>query len=438
MSSFRLLSSDEYFSLTPRREPAVAAAEMNEPSLDEETEDVHKYAWVQEGTTGAEMPPHQNHTKLDDIMATLPALPDDVRHHLFPKFEPNEYVPTPLLCDLSKDVIIRHPRFLAHKNPHPWDQRIVFVESSTDGKVNIHKYFVDGSCENLLSTTTLVHAFFPGFDADAQSVQTFNSKTFATSNHRPSYEYNGCKSPDDIKAIWAKSGEYGTLFHANVEAFWNRETEYTVIDQNIECFRQFTELFTDPEKSKFCNWTPYRTEMSIFDPETGVTGQIDFVGLINGTERDVVIIDWKRSKNISDSCFERFQGKPIVTGKGVLSHLENCNWITYNLQQAVYKYILEKHYGLNVKKIFLVQVHPKLDQANPYKCASFGKEVLQMMACRKLAMKLGLEKQQAEKVQMMQVDQAVVEEKAHDETGDQIMEKEKEPCDQEMVKEKLD
>jgi hypothetical protein len=41
------------------------------------------------------------------------------------------------------------------------------------------------------------------------------------------------------------------------------------------------------------------------------------------------------------------------------SHLPNANFITYSLQLSTYRYILEKYYGVTIKKVpFLIIIHP--------------------------------------------------------------------------------
>jgi hypothetical protein len=44
-------------------------------------------------------------------------------------------------------------------NEHPRDSRITFDEST-------HTYYIDGSSENVISVTTLIHSYFPKFNAD--------------------------------------------------------------------------------------------------------------------------------------------------------------------------------------------------------------------------------------------------------------------------------
>jgi hypothetical protein len=316
---------------------------------------------------------------LDLIIPHIPPIPDHVMHDLYSEFQPNEWCPTVHLKDLNPKATIRPQKFLSQKNAHEWDKRIIFVEEP-------HKYYIDGNCGDWLSVTSLVGCFFPDFDSKSQAVKTFQTKSFKDTVHRKSNKYYGCTSPEDIMAKWTEMSNLGTLLHANIENYYNNEP-YTVCEENKEPFKQFLDLFQDKD---WASWEPFRTEWSIFDPETRICGQIDFCGMINRENGHVVLLDWKRCESITDCCFNRFQGKDPTTGYGVCCDLENCKWVKYSLQLNTYKYILEKNYGLYVKKMYLIQLHPTLKNkgAAVYKVGNMTRTVEDMMACRKLALQL--------------------------------------------------
>ena len=57
-------------------------------------------------------------------------------------------------------------------------------------------------------------------------------------------------------------------------------------------------------------------------------------------------------------------GEPIEfnqwgTGIGGLAHLDDTSFNKYSLQQSIYKYILEKNYGIVVSRMFLVILYPE-------------------------------------------------------------------------------
>ena len=317
---------------------------------------------------------------LDSIIPLLPEIPDFLLKELALTYTPDQWSTTEHLKELNPCATIRAKKYLDQRNAHPWDSRIVFVEEP-------HRYYLDGSCKHTLSTTTFIGKFFPGFDDVAQSKKTFATKTFQDCNHRPSYEYYGCKSPEDILRKWKQASEMGTQMHANIESHFNNEP-YEVIPENKECMRQFHKLFSDKE---WVRWTPFRTEWSIFDPETLVTGQIDFCGMVDKELGHVVLLDWKRCKSISDCSMSRFTGdlNAPLGGYGICAEIENSKYMKYSLQLNVYKYILEKNYGLYVKKMYLIQLHPKNSSkmANVFLVPFMQPVVSRMFACRKFALK---------------------------------------------------
>ena len=63
------------------------------------------------------------------------------------------------------------------------------------------------------------------------------------------------------------------------------------------------------------------------------------------------IYDWKRSSKIH-------RPNPYQCGLGALSHLEDTSLNHYKLQQNLYRYMLENQYGMNIKSMKLVILHP--------------------------------------------------------------------------------
>ena len=51
-------------------------------------------------------------------------------------------------------------------------------------------------------------------------------------------------------------------------------------------------------------------------------------------------------------CWNRY-------GRGAYSALPDCSFVHYSLQQAMYKRILAKNYGVNLARTFLVVLHPQ-------------------------------------------------------------------------------
>lgn len=76
------------------------------------------------------------------------------------------------------------------------------------------------------------------------------------------------------------------------------------------------------------------------------------------SDNEVFLFDWKRSKKIINSNGSVEKQNPFENGLKGLSHLSSTDYIKYCLQQNIYKYILEKNYGLIVSSMNLLILHP--------------------------------------------------------------------------------
>ena len=149
---------------------------------------------------------------------------------------------------------------------------------------------------------------------------------------------------------WEENGQIqsslGTKVHEFIENYYN-EVEQTVPE---ECAKElsFFDEFKVLMQTK--NMQPYRTEWRIYDEETRVCGTIDMI-YYNPVTQTYHMVDWKRSKKISSYGFRRY-------GHGPCSSLQDCNLSHYTLQLNIYKYIIEKHYGIAIYDMALAVFHP--------------------------------------------------------------------------------
>ena len=243
---------------------------------------------------------------------------------------------------------------LASENPHPRDERLRFVESS-------HTYFIDGSKEGYISTTTLVHTLFEKFDADQVIKKMRRSKKWESS------PYFGMET-DDIKAAWEENrdsaAKAGTLMHENIENFYNKVNHETV-SKEFSLFRNYLNDHKELE--------PFRTEWCVFDEDSKVCGSIDMVYKDPDNPGFHIIADWKRSKAIK---FENYW----QTGcDRFTSHLPDCNFIHYSIQLGIYKYILQKCYDVKISEMFIVVLHPGQENYEKIHTKNVDEEVKKIM-----------------------------------------------------------
>jgi very-short-patch-repair endonuclease len=189
-------------------------------------------------------------------------------------------------------------------NIHTRDQRIVFYPEP-------HIYTIDSVPAP--SASTIVSKFFPEFDSGYWSMK--KSADFGI-------------SPEEISLKWKTKGEKaahdGTFLHKQIESYYLKQ-EYIRTGE----FNLFEQFVSDHRDLK-----PYRTEWRIFDEQYHFAGTIDLV--VKGTP-------------ICDN--------PYQHGIGRLRDIDDTSYNRYCLQQSLYRYIIEKNYGLVISKMYLIVLY---------------------------------------------------------------------------------
>lgn len=216
------------------------------------------------------------------------------------------------------------------KNKHCRDSKISFNDES-------HIYTVNGKV--LQSVTTIVESCFPPFNADffarRKAVQLGMSK-------------------EAVLAMWERKGkesrDLGTAMHKKIENYYqNIQSEE---DDTFRLFKQFAGQV---------KLSPYRTEWAVYDEDHGIAGTIDFVDYQNGK---YVIYDWKRSSKIIKNGQIVKISRYGTKAKAPINHIHDTSYYHYALQLSLYKYILEKNYGIRISDLKLGIFHPDYDK--PY------------------------------------------------------------------------
>jgi hypothetical protein len=261
---------------------------------------------------------------------------------------------------------------LSRINTHHRDNKIYFVEET-------HKYYVNGSCEGNLSCTGFIHEFFGHFDPKSTIAKMRKSPNWITS------KYYG-KTDEEIITEWSDSGkaasEAGTAMHLAIEQFLHGSPEQIKDEvKNTPEWRYFMKFWSD------CggDLEPYRSEWEVWtSDEIKLCGSIDMV-FRRKSDGKFVIYDWKRSKDIKTE-------NKFGSGLPPLEHLPDCNYWHYTLQLNVYKWMLEKYYGLDVADLYLVILHPDNPSYRRMRLNILEDEVEDMIECRRRAVEDGCKK----------------------------------------------
>ncbi len=199
------------------------------------------------------------------------------------------------------------------------------------------------------AVSTIISEFFPVFDQPYWAERKAKEEGIPTRQKIEEWEDKG-----------NFSREAGTFLHAQIENYYlkkpvtyiynyvykgkfvNREEQYSIKGKEFQYFLNFVH-----DRSV----EPYRTEWRIYCKHLKVAGTIDFIAK-NGANYD--IYDWKRSDKL-------YEDNPFQNGLGGLSHLQDTRLNHYNIQQNLYKWILENEYGITIGNMYLVVLHHSYD-----------------------------------------------------------------------------
>jgi hypothetical protein len=257
---------------------------------------------------------------------------------------------------------------LAVTHAHPRDKKIRFYEPT-------HTYYIDGNSKGIVSTTGFIHSFFGHFDADAVIAKMRKSPKW------PQHEHFG-KTDAEIKAIWDANRDEasgsGTKMHLAIEQFLNGALDR--IDPGVLLTKEWA-YFQNFWKDVHERLEPYRTEWEVWDKDLLLTGSIDMI-FRDKVTGEFHVYDWKRSKEM------KFENK-FQKGLGPLDHLDDSNYWHYSLQLNIYRWFLETHYGLKIKDLVLVVLHPNNGNYKLYRVNRMEEEVADMLEARRRAVAAG-------------------------------------------------
>lgn len=155
----------------------------------------------------------------------------------------------------------------------------------------------------------------------------------------------------ELRAQWdAKSDNarrLGTLMHHKIEHFYLGEHQET--DETFRLFERFAQNH---------RLTPYRTEWAIYDEAMGIAGTLDFLDYTDGV---FTIYDWKRTDKIIENNQPVIANRYNKTAFAPIDNIPDTTYWHYALQVSIYRYILERNYGISVKAGRLAIFHPSYD-----------------------------------------------------------------------------
>lgn len=233
------------------------------------------------------------------------------------------------------------------------------------------------SRDGLISFDQAAHVYTFG-DEVFESVTTVVENCFAKFDSMLWAKKKCPENPQSLIDQWEEKAraarDLGTLMHDRIERYY--------LGEELEA-----EAASDPTFARFLSFaadnqlTPYRSEWRIFSEDYKIAGTLDFLAV--DSRGRFTIYDWKRSTKvvddqgrILDNCYGRHAHAP-------LSSLEDYTYNHYALQVSIYRYILERHYGLEISEAYLGVFHPEMSGYHRVALPYLRDEVITLLGNRK-------------------------------------------------------
>ena len=234
-----------------------------------------------------------------------------------------------------------------------------------------HRYIYKG-VEDFIPVSHLYRQFFEEFDSVGIARRKAAETGIPAEQFLEEWECNG-----------NMASCVGTFMHKQIEEYFDgQEMQNTVhFDYNgkyVSCSR---DVDISRELQHFLRFrrtleaVPFRSEWTVFDPIHKVAGTIDLV--CRTPDGKFEIFDWKRSKKLEPS---EAQKRWVHNGAGPLATVQDTAFGHYCVQQNVYRYMLETFYGIEVKAMHLVVLHPDYDNFIIKDVPVLQKEIVAMLS----------------------------------------------------------
>lgn len=163
------------------------------------------------------------------------------------------------------------------------------------------------------------------------------------------YTFERENTSEEITQGWSRKGKLasakGTEGHWLAECYFNGlpcrwwEPELRIVLSFVKRFMAGNRL------------VPFNTEKEIVCLDADLAGSIDLILFEPATGKHH-IVDHKRSDKLKRGL--RGFGKM----RAPLNHLDDCDGASYALQTSIYRYILERDYGMTIGELVLLSIHP--------------------------------------------------------------------------------
>ena len=202
-----------------------------------------------------------------------------------------------------------------------------------------HQYYINGQPATAVST--LYKRFFTPFPFQKRSLSTAIKRGVPV---------------EQVQQEWIEKGiasaTAGTALHQLIEQFYDKKK--ISIENTGKDFRHFL-AFHNANKDLVVEQTEWR----IYNEDLMLAGTVDFVA--RNSDGTLSIYDWKRSAKVVDKSGNLITTNSYQPNDGPLDDLADCSFYHYTLQLNLYKWMLEDKYGVTVRDMYLVVLHPEYE-----------------------------------------------------------------------------
>ena len=197
---------------------------------------------------------------------------------------------------------------------------------------------------DFISVTTFIEQFFEKFDDIGIANKLIQSQ-------RKKYRD---KTVDDILAIWRESADHGTKVHEELENYITKKAPIT--EKKTAYGLKWLKNFISNG-----NFEIY-PEVIIYSEKLKLCGTIDLL-IKNKMNNKFIIMDWKTSKLINKKSYNNKMGIHPVS-----ENIEDSKFNHYSLQLSLYRFLLEKFYGLEIyaQSILHLKENECKEEITPY------------------------------------------------------------------------
>lgn len=237
----------------------------------------------------------------------------------------------------------------------------------------------------MVSPSTYQKPFFEPFNGPKMAAHCCNNP------NKPQY---AGMTVQQILDKWHNDGQesahFGSLMHEYLENYFNKTPQAPPTpDFDIE-IGQFHILWPWLEQ-KFPDWEVYRVEWIVYDEDSNSAGMIDIAMRHKIHHHLILILDWKRSKEIKTmgyvdqrkKAFLIKQGYPEKEAEqraskkalGFMSQYDDCNLVKYGFSLNWYQKILQTKYGMQVLGRHLISFHRNEESFGMWPCHDMQREM---------------------------------------------------------------